>query len=190
MSISDQKKALRKELLERRIKMDDKICSEKSEAISHHFLGSALFSQSNVIHCFVSMNKRREVNTLPLIKQLLAEYKRVVVPVTDFETGTLQHVQITSTDYLKENKWGVLEPVQISDFDISSIDVVLVPLLAADEHGNRLGYGKGFYDRFLNQIKVPKLGLLFQDYVLPNVPVDEFDIPLDGFITENGLRYL
>lgn len=190
MLVSDQKKALRKDLLELRLKMDEKVWSEKSEAITHHFLRSELFSQSNVIHCFVSMNKRREVNTLPLIKQLLAVHKRVVAPVTDFETGALLHAEITSLRDLNENKWGVLEPIQISDFNVSNIDVVLVPLLASDEQGNRLGYGKGFYDRFLNQIKVPKLGLLFQDFVLPNVPVDEFDIPLDGFITENGLRYL
>jgi 5-formyltetrahydrofolate cyclo-ligase len=114
----------------------------------------------------------------------------VVAPVTDFEKNQLSHVKVESVSTLVPNKWGVPEPKNGQKIDVATLDLVLVPLLAIDNKGNRLGYGKGFYDRFLKKTTAQRIGLVFSNFVLDEVPSEPFDEQLDGYFTENGLRYL
>ena len=188
--ISDQKKALRTQLLAKRQVLTSHQWRTKSKAIKEFLFESTSYIKAKTIHCFVSMNERKEVNTLPILEKMLVDGKKVIIPVTNFENGELEHSFFLGQDTLSPNKWGVLEPLEQDRVEPTTIDLILVPLLAVDNYGNRLGYGKGFYDRFLNQTNALKLGLLFQDFVLPQIPVDHFDEQLDGFITENGVRYL
>lgn len=129
------------------------------------------------------MNDRKEVNTHSLLKDLISSGKKVIVPVTDFETGELKHSELWSFKDLKENKWGVLEPDEIHP-QKQKTDLILVPLLAADKDFNRLGYGKGFYDRFLKKENAVKIGLLFDGFLVDQIPVENFDEKLDILITE------
>ena len=129
------------------------------------------------------MNERNEVNTQPLIQELISRGIKVIVPITDFESGTLNHSMLTSFEELESNKWGVLEPKEMDETDYKP-DIILVPLLAADLEFNRLGYGKGFYDRFLSESSALTIGLVFQEYILNKIPVERFDQKLDILVTE------
>lgn len=191
MSITDeQKKALRTELKRKRAALQRDVWQKKSQLILHHFFHDTRLAAYQKVHCYVSMNHRYEVDTHPIITQLLAQQKEVIVPITEFSNGQLIHTKLKSFEDLSENEWGVLEPNTVSQVPPDYASLILVPLLGVDEQGNRLGYGKGFYDRFLIQTKALKLGLVFEEFVLEKIPTNAFDQPLDGFITENGVRYL
>jgi|TARA_R110001599_G_scaffold184627_5_gene378617 5-formyltetrahydrofolate cyclo-ligase len=183
MSVSDQKSELRARMLKLRKSIDEEDWETRSETIINELKKIPEFIASDVIHCFVSMNDRKEVNTHSLLNDLISSGKKVIVPVTDFETGELKHSELKSFQDLKENKWGVLEPDEIHP-PTKEMDMILVPLLAADKHFNRLGYGKGFYDRFLNKENAVKVGLLFEDFLIDQIPVENFDEKLDILITE------
>jgi len=135
------------------------------------------------------MNERREVETQELIIEMLSKGKCVVVPVTDFETGSLDHIKLDKFEDLEANKWGVLEPKAGSSVEPQKLDLVVVPMVGGDEQCNRIGYGEGFYDRFLQDVSCPKIGLLFEKNIVPEIPVEEFDIPLDAIITEQRVIY-
>ena len=183
MTIATEKSELRKRLLVLRREIPKKEWSERSSRIINKLQSSEEFLSSKTIHCFVSMNGRKEVNTHPFIKESLSAVKSIIVPITNFETGTLDHSKLNSFDELEENKWGVYEPKALTPFS-SNIDLIIVPLLAADKSFNRLGYGKGFYDRFLNSNKAIKIGLLFDEFLMDKIPVDDFDEKLDILITD------
>ncbi len=188
-SISSQKKELRKKLLLVRNSTSKEAWEEKSERIMNHVLGLREYMQANVIHTFVSMNDRNEVNTHSLIMKMLEQGKEIVIPKIEFEKDELLHSKLESFSDLVTNKWGVLETKHFNPVPVQSIELVLVPLIAVDKQGNRLGYGKGFYDRFLKGVSIPCIGLVFEDYVLDSIPFDSFDQKLNGFISEKGITY-
>lgn len=187
MDKSKQKQQLREVLLKRRNGISEEAYLHKSEKICEHLQNIAVFKQANVVHCYVSMNERNEVNTHPLIKQMLAGDKQVVVPVTKMEEGTLHHTRLNRFNELKPNKWGVLEPQGGFEVSPEVLDLVIVPMAGADAHKNRIGYGGGFYDRFLAHTNCPKVGLLFEKCLVESLPTESFDIPLDKLIMEKGM---
>lgn len=161
---------------------------EKSAQIVARLKELAAFQNATNIHCYVSLNERREVNTHPLLKEMLKADKRVVVPVTNMEAGTLTHVVLTDFEDLKPNKWGVLEPPETArEVDIDILDLIIVPMVGGDRQKNRIGYGKGFYDRFLQQTDGAKVGLLFENCLIDRVPVEPFDVPCSLLITEKQI---
>jgi 5-formyltetrahydrofolate cyclo-ligase len=186
MSVSDQKASLRAKLLEKRISISHKDWTYRSRNIVEKLFGLDEFRSANVVHTYVSMNDRKEVDTHTMIKELLDSEREVIVPITDFKTGELDHASLKSFDELKSNKWGVLEPNEPTTNN-KAIDLILVPLLAADKKFNRLGYGKGFYDRFLGSNNFLKVGLLFDEFILDEIPVEDFDEKLDILITEKRI---
>ena len=113
-------------------------------------------------HIFLSIEDKNEVDTLPLITLLQGKDKHVVVPKV-VGSNSLENYLLTDNTAFKESAWGVPEPVDGIEIPENKIDVVFVPLLAFDEMGNRVGYGKGFYDGFLNKCRkgTLKIGLSF-----------------------------
>ena len=183
MSISEEKSVLRKTLLNKRKAIPKGSWEALSNLVIENLKAIPQFREAKTIHVFVSMNERNEVNTHLLIQELISTGKKVIVPVTDFSTGTLKHSTLPSFDLLEANKWGVLEPKE-TVFTDEKPDAILVPLLAADFDFNRLGYGKGFYDRFLADSSAIKIGLVFQEYILNKIPVERFDQKLDILVSE------
>jgi 5-formyltetrahydrofolate cyclo-ligase len=146
------------------------------------------FQQATVIHAFIPDENRNEVNLIPLLQWILSNQKKLLVPVV--EGSVLISVELTSFNHLERNSFGVLEPVACVPSTLESkIDLVLVPLLAVDSKGNRLGYGKGYYDRFFKQLnsQVFKLGVAFEFQVLDCVPATQNDVRLDAVVTESGV---
>lgn len=187
MDSHQQKEKLRKELLERRKSISEPEYYGASADIIEQLKEQAEYRNARTIHSYVSINQRREVETRELIKEMLAKGTEVVVPITDFEAGTLTHVRLTSYQDLESNKWGVLEPVNGQEVLPEALELVIVPMVAADEECNRIGYGEGFYDRFLSQVSCPKIGLIFERNVVDELPTEDFDVPLNKIITEERI---
>ncbi len=134
-------------------------------------------------HLFLPIQDKGEIDTVFLLSILQGRDKHVVLP--KMEGALLTHFLLTDNTKIKTNKWKVPEPVDGIGIPPEKIDVVFIPLLAYDEKGNRVGYGKGYYDRFLQQCKpdVIKVGLSLFEPEKNIEDVEETDIPLDYCIT-------
>lgn len=182
-----KKETLRQKLLEQRAAISEPEFYGASADIIEELKEQREYQNAETVHCYVSMNGRREVATRELIKEMIARGVHVIVPVTNFENGTLTHIRLTSFSDLQKNKWGVLEPKVGREVSPEILDLVIVPMVGGDENCNRIGYGKGFYDRFLKQVNCAKIGLSFEITITDKVPTEEFDIPLDKIITEKRI---
>src|SRR5688572_7590309 len=186
------KKALRKLMLAERKQFSmEEVETFSQQICALYFEGFAPVSPQ-VIHIFLPILKNRELNTWPIIRKLWQEFPqcKTVVPVTNFQTQELEHYQITPETEIKENHWGIPEPVNGLRVFEAEIDTVLMPLLAFDEKGSRIGYGKGFYDQFLQHCRpaVLKIGLSLLPAIPHEIPADPWDVPLNHCLTP-GKRY-
>lgn len=184
MKATERKEALRNELLERRKSISGEHYKDASQRIRSGLMRQPEYREANSIHCYVSLNDRGEIDTHPLIREMLQSEKRVVVPVTDFDNDSLRHVVLRDYNDLSPNKWGVPEPGGGKEIDPVELDLVVVPMVGGDQQCNRLGYGKGFYDRFLAQTDCPTIGLCFDECIVGEIPVEPFDVRLDKIITQ------
>lgn len=138
-------------------------------------------------HIFLSISKHKEINSEYILQIIFGKDGNVVVPkVKDAE---LEHYLLTDSTKLKLSKWGIPEPENGIKIDPNQIDVVFIPLLAFDKIGNRIGYGKGFYDKFLSKCRPEtlKIGLSFFEPEEQNIDVSAHDIKLDYCVTPNHI---
>lgn len=157
--------------------------SEKSIRIANEILSLPIWDFQNY-HIFLPIDRKAEVNTEGIISILLGFDKNVIVPKIIAPTG-LEHYLLTDNTKFKVNRLGIPEPEDGITVDAKKIDVVFVPLLAFDKKGNRTGYGKGYYDRFLNNCRpdVLKIGLSFFEAEISIDDISPLDIPMDYCIT-------
>lgn len=148
-------KALRNELSEIDIE-------EKSLAIANEILKLPIWDKT-YFHVFLPIEEQKEVNTEFILHLLSGKDKEIVISKSDFETREMTHFLLTDNTRIQKNKYNIPEPIDGLEVPATKIDVVFVPLLAFDKKGNRVGYGKGFYDKFLSQCKPEtiKIGLSF-----------------------------
>lgn len=184
------KQALRKTYNERRLLLSNFEVTTQSKAIAQHFFEVFEVEKVKAIHCYLPIKKKHEVDTFPIIYTIQDRLSQthLVVPKVIPDTNDLIHYQWLSNIKLEINQWGILEPTASNiEYQISNIGLVIVPLLAFDKHGNRVGYGKGFYDKFLSHCKPTtlKVGLSFFEPVDAITDINEFDIKLDCCITPN-----
>lgn len=147
--------------------------------------------KSSYVHIYLPIKKWNEFNTFPYIHWLWEQRSdvKIVVSKTGFHTGDLTHYHLDEDVVLSVNRWGIPEPedsTRLKSIPVSAIDCVLMPLLVCDHQGNRIGYGKGFYDRFLAECRtdVFKVGLSYFEPLLSEAPImaDPWDIKLDALI--------
>jgi 5-formyltetrahydrofolate cyclo-ligase len=177
------KQTLREELQQRRDALDRR--EERSAAICAHVAALPAFQVARVVHCFVPM--RSEVDVLPLLAGALAAGKGVIVPLVVRGAAELQHTWIDSLD---DEAWqaagfGTRQPRHIRPAQPGDWDITIVPLLAFDRRGYRLGYGKGYYDRLLAATSVPAVGVAFAAQEVPLLPSEPHDMRLDYVVTED-----
>ena len=135
--------------------------------------------ENSVFHVFVPIAKNHEINTFHLIDYLFTQQKSVVVPkVEGFE---MLNCKISPDVNWTTGKFGVPEPLEFEFIDYERIDVVIIPMLICDKKGNRVGYGGGYYDRFLEKLHPDtlKIGLNFFSPISEIEDVEIFDVPLD-----------
>ena len=131
---------------------------------------------------------RGEVETHALIKNLLKEKKRVVLPLCNSEDCTMTAREISDFSDLKSGAYGILEPDEtMKIIPKNEIDFIIVPGCVFSKNGHRIGYGKGYYDRFLNGICAKTCGLSYNFCLLDEIPHEETDVPLNMIITEDSI---
>lgn len=144
------------------------------------------------VHLFLSLTKFHEIDTLPIIRFFRSQKKRIVVSKCDFKNKTLSHFYLEENTVLELNKFGVPEPVNAEQIHENKLDIVFVPMFISDAKNYRVGYGKGFYDRFLSNCKKDAkfIGLNFFKPIDKIEDVNTFDIPLHRVIypQENLLK--
>lgn len=184
------KEDIRRVMLKRRREMSQEEIDEKSKRIAEVLLSLDFIQNSQTFMVYVNMPG--EVRTERIIEDLLKAGKTVAVPVCIPKTVELLASEIKGLDELMPGHYGILEPRKelIRPVDPKILEVIIVPGIAFDIRGNRIGHGKGYYDRFLRKVPpfAKKVGLAFEFQVMPNVPVCHFDVPMDMIITENGIR--
>ena len=170
-------KNLRKELFE-------DVIEEKSLAIANNLIQLPIWDKT-YFHVFLPIVEHKEVDTEFILHLLSGKDKEILISKSDFETRTMTHFLLTDNTKIKKNEFNIPEPVNGLQVQSSNIDVVFVPLLAFDEFGNRVGYGKGFYDKFLAECRPEtiKIGLSFFEAVNQIDDVFESDIKLDYCVT-------
>jgi 5-formyltetrahydrofolate cyclo-ligase len=181
------KEKLRKEIKEKRRKQTKEEQRKKSKEIKEKLFNLKEYKNAKTVLFYVSYNS--EVNTHDMIKEALNE-KRVIVPISNIETQTLSLSILNSWDDLEPSSYGILEPKKecIKNISIDEIDLVIVPGVAFDLKRNRLGHGKGYYDRLLDNAKnIISIGLAFEFQIVNNLPVNSNDIPVDMIITEKRI---
>lgn len=136
-------------------------------------------------HLFLSIEEHKEVNTEYILNILSGKDKNSVISKSNFNTREMTHYLLTDSTRIKKNEWHIPEPIDGIIIESSKIEVVFVPLLACDKTGQRVGYGKGFYDKFLASCKPEtiKIGLSYYDVEDPIEDVSTEDVRLDHLVT-------
>ena len=186
------KQQLRKHYLSRRKAICVEEMAIKSQEITDLFFANFDLSTIKYLHIFLPIVKQNEINTWLIIKYLQQNFPNIniVISKTIPENCTLEHYLFNEKNLMK-NLWGIIEPSGENQVKIppEQIDLVIIPLLIFDKNGNRVGYGKGFYDRFLQQCKPEtlKIGVCLAQPIETIEGINEFDIKMDFCIIPNKI---
>jgi 5-formyltetrahydrofolate cyclo-ligase len=179
-----QKSELRLLYKQRRAALTADAIDAHSLAIANRLLDLHIW-QHTYFHVFLPIVKQHEVNTEYILTVLAGKDKEVVVSKSDFASREMTHFLLTDSTKIATNAHGIPEPVSGLAVPVSTIEVVFVPLLAFDKSGHRVGYGKGFYDTFLQQCSpnTLKIGLSFFEPEEKIEDVSATDVALDYVVT-------
>ena len=174
------KNQLKESILEKRNSLAKQEIVEKSKKIQDKLFNLEQYKKLKIIMFFVSFNN--EVNTHNMIRNALKN-KTVIVPKV--ERHEIEPSVIIDFDNLVPAKFGILEPIETMKIAYKNIDLVLVPGIVFDKEGHRIGYGYGYYDRFLRKVpKAIKIGLAFDFQVIDKIPREMHDVAVNLIVTE------
>lgn len=177
------KKELRKEIIKKRDELDYTEKTIKDKKIIEKLKDTKEYKEAKGIFVYIGFGS--EINTKILIEDALEDGKEVCVPKVIKKD--MVFIKINSLENLVTSSYGILEPVgDKNNFNVDNLGLIIMPGLAFDKQGNRLGYGGGYYDKFLsnNKINVKKIALAYDFQILDKVPSEEHDIKVDSIITE------
>ncbi|MGI6679323.1 MAG: 5-formyltetrahydrofolate cyclo-ligase [Dehalobacterium sp.] len=186
------KKQQRKEFLKLRRSLDQNQVHEKSRIICEKVLQIPSFQKATTVMLYLPFNN--EVDVLPLIHHLWQKNKRVVIPVCEPNDISIIPSELRDLkEDLAPGTWGILEPKDDKMRPVApkEIDCVIIPGVAFDKDCIRLGYGGGYYDRFLPRLidQTPKIAVAFALQIAPFLTPDPYDIPMDMVVTEEEIYY-
>ncbi len=180
------KKSLRQEIFKQRKALDAQAYQAHSRAVTQRLLDNGFLDGIHSVHLYYPINN--EVYTLELIEELWRRSIQVVMPRTDLKNHKLDNYPITSFDQLEERTaYKLLEPKQSLPIHEGDCDLILVPGLAFDHSLNRIGYGGGFYDRFLAQSSGRKVAIAYDFQVREAIPSEPHDIKMDQIVTDQRI---
>lgn len=181
-----EKQTIREQILKQRRQFPRQEREKASCSVQEHLLAWPTFQKAQTVHLF--LNQPHEVETFGIVRSCWEMGKTVAIPYIVPQSPQLGHSLLTHWNQLTQTKFDLQEPLPEArqSFDLNSIDLVLVPGVAFDQSGGRLGYGKGYYDRFLSEIEGFFLGLAFSFQIVPKVPQADLDVAMDGILTEEG----
>ena len=188
------KSELRKLYLNKRQDLTASQRERLSQKISDNFFQNFDLGKIRVVHCFISIEKFHEINTAIIFLRLWQDFPHIIttVPKVNFTTGELESLSFLPDTELSSGRWEIPEPTHNELIEPATIDMVIVPLVCFDLRGHRIGYGKGFYDRFLLRCRPDciKVGLT---YFPPIDTIEEsavHDVPLNYCVSPDQLFVL
>ncbi|MDA7700623.1 5-formyltetrahydrofolate cyclo-ligase [Methylophilaceae bacterium] len=182
-----KKDIVRKTYLKKRRELSSSKFEEESSQLVQNTIELIKKYKPECIHCFLPIHSKDEINTTPIIQYCWENNINVVVPVSNFEDGTLKNAEFRPHTKTKQTKNNITEPIDPIWIGNNSINLVITPLLAFDCNGYRVGYGKGFYDRFFASLpkEVKRVGISLFDPCTEIVDISTHDIPLTHCVTPN-----
>ena len=189
-TVRDQKNALREKYRAERAAMDPALRAGRDEAIAAAAANMVSFRLAEYVLMYAPTGE--EIDVTAIARRALELGKRVMYPVCSKDDHTMIYREIKSLDDLRPGAYGLLEPPSDApDYDPerdTGSAICLVPGLVYDKAGYRVGYGKGFYDRYLSAFAGCKIGVIYSDYILRQVPRGRFDVKVDILLCEKGVR--
>lgn len=179
------KKEMRAEMARRVKNLSPVYCREADEAICRLILQADSYQTAQTIFCYVGTE--REIDTSRLIHMMLRDEKTVVLPLCRGK-GVMEVRRIAGMGDLVSGTYGILEPMLTCPLvEPEEIDLALVPCCTGNAQGQRLGYGGGYYDRYLPKTHCPTLLLCRHQLVREDIPFDDYDVRMDFLVTERGI---
>lgn len=177
------KKTLRRQIRELKAAMTEQEITEASWKLAQQFYNTRYYQDASVIYGYLPYNQ--EVRTVPILEQAMRDGKRVAVPKVYGDTMRFLYMNdLTATE---DNGWGIPEPVDDDSVADDPTALVLMPGMAFDRAGNRMGYGGGFYDKFLAaEPDHPTVALCYDFQMVEHIPSEEYDIPVDLVLWASG----
>lgn len=180
------KPGYRKEFLKIRDSIPKEVQKEKSRLMTQLFIGHEYYNAANVIHAFVSFGS--EINTRGIIEDAWQKGKNVVCPITDNKNKRLSNRLVKSWDDFIPGYAQIPEPKSdLPEVEVIEFDIILIPGMAFDKYGFRMGYGGGYYDRFLPQTKAKRIAPVFSEQLIDCVPHCLHDQQVDLIVTEKEI---
>jgi 5-formyltetrahydrofolate cyclo-ligase len=171
-------------MLERRNLLDSDKITRLSRRIQELVIKSKEFQSAKVVGAYYAFGS--EVKTDMILEKANALGKKVALPSVEGEG--LAFYELSSGKYLVKGRFGIMEPLPYGPVD--RMDLLVVPGIAFDKKGYRLGYGKGYYDKFLAKKNVSSIGLAYSFQLLESLPKGKYDKKLDAVATEDGIHYI
>lgn len=178
---------LRKIYLARRKQLSARAREQKSWQISERFFANFDLTRTNFLHCFLPIEKFNEIDTTKILQAIWRDFPSIemLAPRVNFELNEIENLKFAPETELAQNAWQICEPAHGEIIETEKIDLVLIPLLCFDARGFRVGYGRGFYDRFLKNCRTNclKVGLSYFAPVAEISDAQDFDVKLDFCVT-------
>ena len=178
---------IRRQFSKLRLRFNASEMAEFSDAISQSFFENVDLREVNNVHAFIPMLSRNEIDTRVIVNTLWSQFPEIktITSKSDLDTITMESLEFSDQTHFEDDEWGIPTPVNAEHFNDNEIDLILVPLLAFDLNGMRVGYGKAFYDNFLVGCKpdIIKVGVSILDPVDVIEDIYDHDIPLTCCIT-------
>ncbi len=181
------KVALRNAFLAKRKALTLEQIDASSSAVHRIFFDNFNLEKAAYLHTFLPIKKQKELNIWPIIQTLWNEYSHIklATSVSNFSDSAMETYALEASTIIKENAYGIPEPVNSHKIEERLLDIILVPLLVADTTGHRVGYGKGFYDRFLTLCRPEAISIGLSPFPLVDkiADVSSYDQQLDFCVT-------
>lgn len=177
-SLDNNKVSLRTFFIEERRKLNKDTLLEKSLELNKKISRTNEFKNAKTVFCFISFDN--EISTLYLLKKIIDENKKLCVPV--IKGNIMIQAGISNLTGFKKNKFGIMEPQVYNEIDKDQIDLAIVPALCYNALGYRIGYGQGFYDKFLIDFKGKSVGMVLKEFLINNMIPEHHDEPVDKII--------
>ena len=159
-----------------------------SEAICHNLYQLDILSSAKRIHSYWPLLAKNEVDIRPLLRKLTRDGVKVFLPV--MKNAQMHHGLFTTEESMISGPYGILEPMHYEKVPPLNLDAILVPALATDHKGNRIGYGAGIYDRFLATAGCPLISPVFGDQVVSGIRKEPHDVCVDTLVTERSIHHV
>lgn len=190
-TIREQKNAIRTKYKERRRALNRLEKKERDLALCKKVMTLASYRYAEIILAYFPLQD--EIDITYLLEEAKNQGKKIAFPRCNMATSTMTFHYVSSFSQMDKGAMGICEPSSAlpefsPDEALTFPTLCLVPALVYDKKGYRLGYGKGFYDRFLPTLKGAKVGLIYSDFIIESVPRGKFDLCVDVLVTEKGVK--